>query len=87
MNGWFGGDNRAFEVRDPEIRVVARYGAGNPLRSGWLLGPQYLAGKPALIEARVGQGSVVLFGFQPDNRGQTVATWPLLFNALAVPRR
>jgi hypothetical protein len=57
------------------------------VKSGWILGPERIAGKPALLHARVGQGSVVLFGFQPDYRGQTVATWPLLFNALTVPRR
>ena len=46
-------------------------------------GRSTLAGKAAIVEASVGQGSVVLFGFQPDYRGQTVTTWPLLFNALA----
>jgi hypothetical protein len=86
-SAWCGTGSRAFDVRDPAIRVVARYGAGNPLRSGWLLGPERVAGRPALVEARVGEGSVVLFGFQPDYRSQSVATWPLLFNALSVPRR
>jgi len=80
---WFGSGSRAYEVDDPQIDVVATYAEGNPLLSGWLLGPEYLAGKPAIVEAALGQGSVVLFGFQPDYRGQTVATWPLLFNALA----
>ena len=37
----------------------------------------------AIVEAKVGEGFLVLFGFQPDYRGQTVTTWPLLFNALA----
>jgi hypothetical protein len=41
----------------------------------------------ALAEATIGQGSVVLFGFQPNYRAQTVATWPLLFNAMAPARR
>lgn len=79
---WFSDVSRAFEVTDPKVRVVARYGEGNPALSGWILGPEHLSGKPALLEASVGRGSVVLFGFQPDYRSQTVATWPLLFNAL-----
>ncbi len=82
---WYWGSSRAFDVTDPGIRVIARYGTGNPAVSGWILGPDAIAGKPALVEARVGRGSVVLFGFQPNYRGQSVATWPLLFNALAGP--
>ncbi len=80
---WFWRSSRAFEVLDPQVQVVARFAEGNPLLSGWLLGPEYLAGKPAILEVPVGEGSVVLFGFQPDYRGQTLTTWPLLFNALA----
>ncbi|HEX2092939.1 MAG TPA: M14 family metallopeptidase [Longimicrobiaceae bacterium] len=83
---WYWDSSRAFEVSDPSVRVVARYGEGNPLLSGWILGPEHVAGKPALLEARVGRGSVVLFGFQPDYRGQSIATWPLLFNALSPGR-
>ena len=80
---WYWGASRAFDVADPAVRVIARYGAGNPAASGWILGPEKIAGKPALVEAQVGRGSVVLFGFQPNYRAQSVATWPLLFNALA----
>jgi hypothetical protein len=80
---WYWRSSRAFDVEDPAINVVARYGAGNPLLSGWVLGHEHVAGKPALLEARVGQGSAVLFGFPPNYRGQTIATWPLLFNALS----
>ena len=80
---WYWRSSRAFEVEDPQVQVVARFSEGSPLLSGWLLGPEYLSGKPAIVEAIIGQGSVVLFGFQPDYRGQTVTTWPLLFNALA----
>jgi len=80
---WFGTGSIAFDVSDPGIRVAARYGSGSPLLSGWVLGGQNVAGKPAILEADVGEGSVVLFGFQPNYRAQTVATWPLLFNALS----
>lgn len=80
---WYGTGSRAFTVTDSAIRVAARYGSGDPLLSGWVLGGEKVAGKPAIVEADVGKGSVVLFGFQPNYRGQTVATFPILFNALA----
>ena len=79
---WYWRSSRAFSVDDPAINVLARYGVGNPLLSGWVLGHEHVAGKPALLEAEVGGGSVVLFGFPPNYRGQTIASWPLLFNAL-----
>lgn len=79
---WYWRSSRAFDVADPAATVVARYGTGDPTLSGWTLGAERLAGKPALVEVPVGSGSVVLFGFQPNYRAQTVATWPLLFNAL-----
>ncbi|MEE8146098.1 MAG: M14 metallopeptidase family protein [Longimicrobiales bacterium] len=80
---WYWRSSRAFDVMDPRARVVARYAEGNPVLSGWILGPEHVAGKPAIVEATVGAGSVVLFGFQPNYRAQTVATWPLLWNALS----
>ena len=79
---WFWEDSRAFAVNDPRVRVVARYGVGDPLLSGWAIGGDRLEGQPALIEANLGPGSVVLFGFQPNYRAQSMATWPLLFNAI-----
>ena len=82
VTAWYWGSSRAFDVRDPDIRVTARYSEGNPVRSGWILGPEHLAGKAAVLEASVGSGSVVLIGFQPNYRAQTMSTWPLLFNAM-----
>ncbi|HEX9887346.1 MAG TPA: M14 family zinc carboxypeptidase [Longimicrobiales bacterium] len=81
--GWYWRSSRAFQVGDPTVRIVARYAEGNPVLSGWILGPEHLAGRPAIVQATVGQGDVVLFGFQPNYRAQSVATWPLLFNSLA----
>ncbi len=79
---WFWRSSRAFDVDDPRVQVIARFGEGDPLLSGWALGGEMLAGKPAILEADVGQGSVILFGFQPNYRAQTLGTWPLLFNSI-----
>ncbi len=74
-----------FDVTDPSrVRVAARFPAdpGEVLLSGWLLGATHLAGKAALVDVRSGRGHVVLFSFQPQYRGQSLATFPLLFNAI-----
>ena len=81
---WFEG-SPAFTVTDPlRASVVARYpdASTNPLMSGWLLGAPKLAGKAAMVDVKRGKGYVVLYGFRPQYRAQTMATYPLIWNAL-----
>ena len=73
----------AFEVPSgSNAKVLVRYAGSHPLESGWLLGPSKLAGKGAIVRAAFGKGSVILFGFPPQHRGQTHGTFRLLFNSL-----
>jgi hypothetical protein len=76
---WFEG-SPAFEA--DEGAVALRYADGAPLLSGWLLGGERLRGRAALVEARLGKGRVVLFGFRPQYRAQSRVTYPALLNAL-----
>jgi len=66
----------------PNVRVVARYGEKDILMSGWLEGEQAIAGRPAVVEAKAGLGRAVLIGFRAQHRGQSLATFRLLFNAI-----
>ncbi|HEX8071513.1 MAG TPA: M14 metallopeptidase family protein [Pyrinomonadaceae bacterium] len=80
-------NSSAFELTEGgagRVRVAARYAERDVLRSGWLLGEKYLAGKIALAEVPLGRGRVVLFGFRPQHRGQTWGTFPFIWNALAL---
>jgi hypothetical protein len=47
-----------------------------------LLGEKLLAGRGALVDARLGDGHVILFGMRPQYRGQSYQTFKLFFNAL-----
>ena len=67
----------------PEVKVVARYADRDILMSGWALGQnRYLKNKGAVMEVKLGNGRVVLFGFRPQFRGQPRASYKLLFNAI-----
>jgi len=54
----------------------------NPLESGLLLHPEAIEGKAAAMEVAYGKGRVLLFGFKPQFRGQSHATYKYLFNEL-----
>lgn len=85
---WFeGGPGFEVEKGAEGVRVLARFARESRLlESGWLLGGERLAGRPALVEVSRGRGRVVMFAFRPQYRGQSLATLPLLFDALATSR-
>ena len=76
---WFEG-SPAFELTGG--KSVLTYDSDHALLSGWLLGGKLLNGKSALVEAPMGQGKVVLFGFRPQYRAQSWATYVPMVNAL-----
>lgn len=67
---------------DTAESVVVRYPASGLLASGWLLGEKYIAGKAAVVDARLGAGHVVLFGMAPQYRAQSYQGFKLFFNSL-----
>ena len=80
---WFE-DSPTFEITDPaRATTVATYAAsGDLLLSGWLLGGAKLNGKSALVDVSLGRGHVILFGFRPQYRGQSMNTQPLIWGAI-----
>lgn len=80
------GEGGTEDIKDapaPEVEVIATYAAKGLLMSGWAMGEErYIAKKPALVKAKYGKGSAVLFAFRPQFRAQPRGTYKLIFNAI-----
>jgi hypothetical protein len=69
----------------PDLTTLARvawFDEPTPLRSGWALGQEYLQDGWAVAEAKMGAGSVALFGPEIAFRAQPHGTFRLLFNGI-----
>jgi hypothetical protein len=52
------------------------------LLSGWINGADHLVRKAAAVAMTYGKGRIVLYGFRPQHRGQTHATFPMVFEGI-----
>ena len=68
------------------LQTTVRYASRDLLVSGWLKGETVIAGRSAAVQAVIGAGKIVLLGFPVQHRGQSLATFRLLFNAIFVAR-
>jgi hypothetical protein len=64
------------------VRRIGWYDTAEPLRSGWAWGQHYLQNGTAMVEARIGDGYLFLFGPRVTYRAQPYACFPLVFNGI-----
>jgi hypothetical protein len=65
------------------VKRVAWYDSPAPLRSGWAWGQKNLEGGAAVVQAKVGQGTLYLFGPEILYRAQPHGTFKFFLNGLA----
>ncbi|MEW6508255.1 MAG: M14 metallopeptidase family protein [Bacteroidota bacterium] len=79
-------DKIAFATTTPfgkyDRSVVVRFPDKELLKSGFLLGEDYLFKRAAVVDVKQKNGHVILFGFKAQNRHWTFGTFKLLFNAI-----
>jgi len=70
-----------------EASVAVRYPNDDLRASGWVRGPELIAGRAAAVQVdHRGGGRVILLGLRPQLRAQTHGTFKLLFNALMMAK-
>lgn len=69
-------------VAQKQISPLAWFATDKPLRSGWAYGQSYLQDGVAAFEAKIGKGSLFVYGPEITFRAQTHGTYKMLFNQL-----
>lgn len=68
-----------------EPNVLLRYAPTRVLMSGWIKSPETIEGRMAWVEVSYGDGEVEVFGFRPQYRGWSQASFGLLFRSILLP--
>jgi len=84
--GFFASSSAYEATSTAGVQTTVRYAQSDLLISGWLQGEAVIAGRTAVAQASLGTGRIVLLGFPVQHRGQSLATFRLLFNALFATR-
>jgi len=66
----------------PRATIAMKFGDEDPLRSGWIEGPEYIFGTVAAASVEYARGQLVLLPVRIQRRAQTHGTFKLLFNPL-----
>lgn len=69
-------------LEELEFRIPLRYAPTRLLMSGWVQEPEVIEGRAAWVVAEHGEGRVHLFGFRPQYRGWSQATFQLVHRAI-----
>jgi hypothetical protein len=71
---------------DMDRRVIGTYPEKEVLMSGYAAEEEKMGNKAAMIWMKKGKGQFVLFGFGPQFRASTQASYKLLFNSILLPK-
>ena len=71
---------------DMDRRIMAKCPEREILLSGYIDNEKALAEQTLMVWLKKGKGQLVLFGFHPQFRASTQATYKLLFNAILLPK-
>jgi hypothetical protein len=70
---------------DMDRTVIAKFPERDILMSGYCEKEERLVGRAAMVWISKGEGQLVLFGFRPQFRASTAATYKLLLNSILLP--
>lgn len=88
--GVFFSDGEIFRTTIPNFdmdrRVIGRFPEKDILLSGYCEQEEKAGNKTVLAWLKKGKGQLVLFGFSPQFRASTQATFKLLFNSILLPK-